>query len=441
MQDTERQKFEEDWKSAFDGAEKTPPDRVWSSIELDLAGQETIVMKKRLVFYQRLAAATVLFALLTGVYAFYPKHNGKQEVAVKKEDVKGNEIKSSEIESSEIKEENGRDVNNENNSAKVYTRPLSTKTSLASNGSEGSQTLAAFNEPIAQEKTEENTGTITEEKAKEKIEEKKVAEVIASPLIQELPQEIVERKEKKKQKESLWLAFGGAAGNYTPNTPSASTSSFSQFADATTKGPALFSLVAASTPKPQPKVGAAYSVGIAVGKKFGRVVLQTGINLNRQQIDYTSNYDARTASNSSKAAVSDYLAESTSLTFTNEYTVNSTMETLSIPVQAGYMIIDRKLGWQMNAGVSSDFFIRNVLVDRSGQREKFTQEAGSDSPYRSVNWSALASTELSYRIGTHYRLSLVPGVRYSFHSILKEPTDNGRPVIFDLGFRFKYIFD
>jgi hypothetical protein len=117
------------------------------------------------------------------------------------------------------------------------------------------------------------------------------------------------------------------------------------------------------------------------------------------------------------------------------------MEIVSIPVQAGYMIVDRRLGWQINAGVSSDFFLKNILEDKSGQRERFTQSAGSESPYRSVNWSGLMNTEVSYRIGNHYRLSLVPGVRYSFNSILKDPTDNGRPIVLDVGFRFKYLFD
>ncbi len=42
MQNTERQKFDDNWKSAFDGAEMTPSDRVWNSIELDLAEDEAL---------------------------------------------------------------------------------------------------------------------------------------------------------------------------------------------------------------------------------------------------------------------------------------------------------------------------------------------------------------------------------------------------------------
>jgi hypothetical protein len=264
-----------------------------------------------------------------------------------------------------------------------------------------------------------------------------------APLVAtlEAPEEIEETKKEKSHSNVLWLALGGSAGNYTPNTSSSNAASS---ASSFSAGPQNYDAFNKTTspPKPSPKVGASYSVGVMVGKKFGRIVLQGGINMSRQQISYVSNYDSKT-SGVSKAAVSDYLQNNSSaqLSFTNEYTVNSTMEVVSIPVQVGYMIIDRKLGWQFNTGVSPDFFIRNVLVDQSGAHGKFTQEAGSASPYRSVNWSALVNTELSYKIGKQYRISLVPGIRYSFNSILKEPTDNGRPIIFDVGFRFRYMFN
>src|ERR1051325_4188295 len=91
MQNTERQKFEESWKSAFDGAESTPPDRVWNSIELDLAGQESATMRKKVVFYQRLAAAMLLFALSAGVYAYYSSQRelgaGSKELGVRSKEL------------------------------------------------------------------------------------------------------------------------------------------------------------------------------------------------------------------------------------------------------------------------------------------------------------------------------------------------------------------
>lgn len=461
MQNTERQKFEENWKSAFDGAEMTPNDRVWNSIELDLAGQESAAMKKRVVFYQRLAAATVLFALLSGVYAFYPRASQEQMATLKQNASK--EDNSNNVEQSN-REQKGNDVSG--SESRVSGSESRNASSAASTNSKHETRIAKHETRNPQRETFTSGQTIIDNQvaivaiepetlnssfeappSPTNLEGNQASEKsIVSPLLQTAPtvttlepqdeDAIVEPDKKKRARENnLWLALGGAGGSYTPNTPTTTVAgqSMSSFA-----GPAAVDPL--NAPKKQPKVGSSYSVGMSVGKKFGRVVIQTGVNLNKQQVDYTSTYDTRTTSNTAKAASMDYLSES-SLSYTNEYTVNSTMEIISIPVQAGYMIVDRRLGWQVNAGVSPDFFLRNILVDKTGQRERFTQSAGSDSPYRSVNWSGLFNTELSYRLGDHYRLSFVPGVRYSFNSILKDPADNGRPVILDIGFRFRYLFD
>ncbi|MEJ0032062.1 MAG: hypothetical protein WDO15_17560 [Bacteroidota bacterium] len=78
---------------------------------------------------------------------------------------------------------------------------------------------------------------------------KKKTEITAvvSPLLQQLdegPETVVEPKKSKRAKESMWLALGGSAGNFTPNTPTATTPTVTQSSfDA--KGPALaFSTIA-----------------------------------------------------------------------------------------------------------------------------------------------------------------------------------------------------
>lgn len=432
MQDSERPKFEEkfkeSWKKAFDGAESTPPDHVWNAIELDLASQESAAMKKKVVFYQRLAAAMLIFGLIAGSYGYYNgvKSEGRNEkgLAQQKEQ---NKKQIPTRNPSQTQKPVGEPLQN-HTSQLAFTKPIE----FVPEPEEEQVAIAIVEENKVENKVEQND--------EEKEEERSEAEVVAS-LLQQLegPETVVEPNRSKHQRENLWLALGGSAGNYTPNTPTATTPTISQ-ASFASKGPAL-SFATTSVPKAQPKVGSSYSVGVGIGKRFGRFVVQTGVNLNKQQINYVSNYDAHTTSNTAVAAMSDYIGQNAALTITNEYTVSSTMDIVSIPVQLGYMIVDRRLGWQINGGVSNDFFLRNVLVDKSGQRSKFTQESGSESPYRSVNWSALASTELSYRIGRHYRISLVPGARYSFNSILKNTKDTGRPVVLDVGFRFRYIFE
>ena len=67
----ERNEFEKSWKKAFDGAEATPAESSWSAIESALIAAENSQMKRQVVFYQRLAAASVIFAALITASGFY----------------------------------------------------------------------------------------------------------------------------------------------------------------------------------------------------------------------------------------------------------------------------------------------------------------------------------------------------------------------------------
>ncbi|HYC85415.1 MAG TPA: hypothetical protein VEB86_09345, partial [Chryseosolibacter sp.] len=59
----ERQNFEDGFKQAFEQAELNPPDNVWNSVEFELARTEADQMKRRLMFYKMVAAASIIFAL------------------------------------------------------------------------------------------------------------------------------------------------------------------------------------------------------------------------------------------------------------------------------------------------------------------------------------------------------------------------------------------
>jgi hypothetical protein len=71
----ERRKFEESWKEAFDQAEISPSENVWTNIELDLEKAKARKLKRRLVFYQLLAAASVIFALGIGLGVYISDSN------------------------------------------------------------------------------------------------------------------------------------------------------------------------------------------------------------------------------------------------------------------------------------------------------------------------------------------------------------------------------
>ena len=240
-------------------------------------------------------------------------------------------------------------------------------------------------------------------------------------------------KNPRKNHEDLWASLGLSAGNYNPGSVSGSSLNSPTYGYPGGLG--------SSPSVSRPGVGSSYSVGLAMGKRVAnRWVIQGGISYLNSSSGYTSNMTSSSFSNPPQAfdLYNASVKTSTAVTFTNPYQINSVLEFISIPVQAGYLLVDKKMGFQMNAGVATDFFIRNSLQDQSGQVNSYSQSAGSDSPYRSVNWAGLVSTELSYKVGRQYRISLVPGVRYWFNSSLKSGATSNSYMA-DLGFRFRYI--
>src|SRR5690606_30405263 len=193
--------------------------------------------------------------------------------------------------------------------------------------------------------------------------------------------------------------------------------------------------------------GVAYSVGVNVGGRIApRWTLQGGINYMTQNASFmsdavvTEDYQNFTAAYS--AEITKMTDASASVVPTAPYSVNNNMEFLSIPLQAGYLLVNRALGIQLTGGVATDLFIQNTLQPQSGDLEKVTNGSGSDSPYRTVNFSGLVGTEFSYRFSDKYRISLNPGLRYPFSSMYKSDVGlDATPVTFDVGLRFRYIFD
>jgi hypothetical protein len=235
------------------------------------------------------------------------------------------------------------------------------------------------------------------------------------------------RDEEKKaagSAEKMWASVGFGAGSYTPNFQSSSV-----MLDGLNDG--ATSSASAS--------GASYSIGLNVaGKISKRIILQGGISYLTQNADFTS-----TTSNHGAASLNEFanLAKLDGFDPESPYTITSSVQFVSIPVQAGYILLDRDFGIQLTGGVATDLFIRNTLMPENDNYQKVTQRAGKDSPYRPVNFSGLAGTEFSYKIAGHYRISVSPGLRYSLNSIYKkEVAAELTPVTFDVSLRFRYIF-
>ena len=458
MEDMEGNKFEDKWKAAVAGAEVQPSDSVWSSVESELIVAENQKMKHQVVFYQRLAAACIIFALLLGAVGFYYGINSDESLVAAFSTNQSNPVVQA-IPKGESGEE--KNLIPDNNTLKESVKLLPGKSVVekmvtfyrhnnnpprlvnpdsAKNVSVETASAPPANTTLSTDRADRKNLTAMQiaiavrNESPIKIQKQKEESIELDGLTKTANlKETVEIKPEK-YSEHLWASLGLSAGNYNPGFIS------SNYSVSALGSPGNPNYQGSSTNRPA--VGTSYSVGLALGKRVAaRWIIQGGINYLNQNSGYTSDITTAPSSSNQAQAFDLYnvsVKAASSVTFTNPYQINSTLEFISIPVQAGYLLVDRKMGFQMNAGIATDFFIRNSLADQSGQAKSYSQGAGSNSPYRSVNWAGLVSTELSYKVGRQYRVSLVPGVRYLFNSALKSGATSNSYVA-DIGFRFRYI--
>lgn len=442
MENTERQKFEQTWQEAFAGAEQTPSEGVWMSIERTLAVTEGGEMKRRVVFYQRLAAAAVLFALALGTFTTYyyfgtqPSETLESLSSAQSVNPPVNPQSPPAAANADQNPETTQRSGNDDSGNRIdNTNTESNQIMLALTDAEEAVSMQKNN--AAEDKSVMRTTqvawlSLSEIKPADATVHNKIRPVTIVRKLPAMPASFMADARKKNQtSEHLWAAVGAAAGNYSPQMSS------------NTQAQAATGLLSNQVTSDASNKGSAYSLGFNMGARLSdRWVLQGGFSYLNQAIGYTSNIASTNTSNQSFATVADYAVKAQnnySYTVTNPYEINSVNEYVSIPVQAGYLVVNRKAGVQINSGLSTDIFLRNTLTDKSGQLDSYSNGSGDDSPYRTVSWAALVGTELSYRLGSQYRVALVPGLRYSLSPVLKSDAAS-TPLVWDLGFRFRYIF-
>jgi hypothetical protein len=491
MKNMEREKFEESLKNAFENAEVGPSDKVWMNIELDLEKAKGGHLKRRLMFYQMLAAASVVFAMAIGGIGYYNSFNKAPENSLtlqtpSPQDVStdegshsaheknaASEIGKKSPENSQSNPRAGLQQNNshaENSVQKDNNQFQALSSSRAQPGRvrsgasqltgerEGSSTAFLASGDLSDRLPEfadvdhrALPPLYTPREIKLKIYPSKLEEVdpvlrMLANLDQRAREVQGEKKNKKNGRnddENLWTSVGFAAGSFNTIQSAAPSAA-----------PAMQTMAAAPIVDQETKAsGYTYSMGVNLGTKIAeRWVFQGGVNYLTHASEYTSdNVVAAPVNNFQQqrfraASTNDVIHADESdlnnkIVYSAPYNVNNSMRYLSIPMQAGYLLVNKTFGLQLNAGVATDVFLQNTIKADSDQLDKTSQPGGSDSPYRSVNLSGLLGTELSYRFAEHYRVSLNPGLRYPFNTIYKSELGvQSMPLTFDVGVRFRYIF-
>jgi hypothetical protein len=469
----ERQKFEDSLKNVFGQAEVNPTENVWNNIELDLVRAESKQMRRRLLFYKMVAAASVIFALsAVGMNMYLLKGNWSaagSNLSASPPEKLSNEANSTPVvsersqalvpdrgttpphEKATQKHDHGRQADSDYQGGVDQEKAIAVRNDETG---EGSNPIFYDDAGILKvTPLRENALAYLPQPAKISFgvangqTEKDPVEMMLAKLQQrefEIRNEEKMKEKKSKEKENLWTSLGFAAGPFNSLT----TSSLPTARTATAETFMAKSAIAGQEAKAS---GIAYSMGLNVGTKISaRWLLQGGVNYLMQSSDYTAesavgnadfeNFRPASINELGKLSNASAFADTRFVT-TAPYNVNNNVTYLSIPVQAGYVILNKKLGLQINAGISTDLFIKNRKTTDGANLEDIDQGRGEDSPYRPLNVSGLVGTELTYRFAQRYRIALNPGIRYPLNSIYKSDLGiQSSPVIFDVGLRFRYIF-
>jgi hypothetical protein len=254
------------------------------------------------------------------------------------------------------------------------------------------------------------------------------------------------KKSIKNVNEKLWTSFGFAAGSFSSAHSNVNSLETSLSQPSNSLSAARTADASKDVAKKQSKAsGTSYSLGLSVGTKVSeRWIVHGGVNYLSQISSYETTTISRDGDQNFSLFTIKEVANNTEpkVTSTAPYNVNSNLQFLSVPLQAGYMALKRKFGIQINTGLSTELFLQSVASAVVNNQSKSVRDGwGSQSPYRTVNFSGLFGTEFSYRFGDHYRVALNPGLRYPFGSLYKSEIGiRSIPFTVDVGVKLRYIF-
>lgn len=477
-----RKGFEENWEMAFRNATKKPPDAVWEKIDTELTGTEVLGYKKRIVFFKWLAAASVLLALGMGFYSFY-YGRGNSGVVLDSSSPVAQTYSSDTTNGTGIKSNNLISDNNQ----KGEISDSNGEESLPQHGAlndakETKKTIDVSDSPLVAVLSDDKSdmsGIEYDEAMADRENEVNGPDVVSQAHLLALPEQIVSisglfgiekpdllvdymyrrpvvpvdiNKKEKNQPMQLYAGLSFSAGMFDPNFEGGSPENFNG-ADL-----AIFSNYSAralntvnvadnaviSNESYQPDIS--YSYGINMGARVvGRWVLRGGISYIKANTIANSSAYYQNNSNNDKFPVlksvnyqNDGVVE---IRQTENIQFANTFEFASIPIKAGYVVVDKKINLTVLGGISTEFFLKNTITQKENLTNVYENDNGAESPYRPVYFNGSLSTALGYTIDNHYHFSLEPGYRMALNSFTKDSFILvGRPDAFYLNIGFSYWF-
>ncbi len=253
-------------------------------------------------------------------------------------------------------------------------------------------------------------------------------------------------KSKAKSRTSFWAGVEAGAGNFDPDFSGGDALAASVDFDAlaSTLGQSGFVNPTSSATQNSMTEGVVTSFGVDFGMKMGnRWTLESGVqyaNVNNQSTASLNVVDVYTISTQTFNNDNDLgppiiapAARQTEVEENFEHSVNldNNLRFTSIPLKAGYYLMDNKLSLRLNAGIAANYLISNQLSDPTGQLTT-TDQPGS---YNEWSFDGLTGFELGVNVLKNFNLTFEPNYRQSITPISRN-LNNRSGFMVQTGFRY-----
>ncbi|MCC5931575.1 MAG: hypothetical protein JJU28_20175 [Cyclobacteriaceae bacterium] len=447
-----RDAFENMWGKALQDAESQPSPEVWDRIERGLNRGKVHPW----LIVKLMAAASLVFAMGLGTYTFFVQQNEAERVVSI-----STEQSTPEYFQEQINPEDALSL-----AEKKTDSPLVEKRSDVPGMQGNEQLRSGADAPLAvlfDGKKESEDWSVLEPVMAEPM-------YLATHLSPSVHPEIHARSEyfiipdlihKTRNEEASTIFLAGidiGTGVFNPNTqPIAGLSTFNESYFSRMQGDVQtldridmsllnYAMADAALPREESRSGFSYSYGINVGARIkGRFVVHTGLQyVHAQSVTTTSGYFTQSESAiRTPALASNAFANFGSARFESSpaYDVDNSFNFISVPLKAGYVLLDQKLSIIAFGGLATDFFLNNRISSDKPGVASASNGPGSLSPYRSTYFNGLISASLNYKIGENYALMIEPQYRRALNSFTKsDHLFSSDPHFFILNFGLMYNF-
>jgi len=474
-------KFEKLWKELFQEAEVTPREEVWTRIDTKLANQQINSYRKKLTVYKILAAASVIFALGIGFFNtsdIFKSENNLSNIADDQStpeliasDSERNETQN--IVQSQTKDQKLQNVDQQETDGTISEIQITT--GLQNESSKNNPNIVVSNDEneitknsIYATKSDQNVYSLPFLITRLNIDyhvpdpsqtpEKKIDPFVEDWfLIFEDPKD-----ETEERKPEFWAGLNFSSGFFNPNISYGDSPAnlgdqlafMNSSTDAIETVPTPDNSIASIMRAAQPEKSSynpefSYGYGINLGYKFSsKFIIRGGVSYvySNSSTQITS-YIENSATNKKVPNQALYSAqiESAGVTSINntseEIKLNSSYEFISLPVNFGYYIVDKKIEWMLTAGISTDFFLKNTLYDPNNFLDSKEIKSGENSPYNNTYLNGILGTMINVSFAEHYLFSLEPSYRLGLSSFAKDGASfTSRPTSFQITAGISFIF-